>query len=240
MEWIMLVVLVSVTIVPVVLLFGFAGCGPLIGVKDISIEDKPPPPPPPPPPAPTPQVVTPFNAPRGAATGSVALAGSCLVQVIPNPNSLGMLTVRKITVMVLAAGPAVTIASATVSLQVLNPPAGGEFWDSEPGTIRPIVTTGVPAPPGVGTPISAAFDLAPLTVPPGRNVLIAFNITTGSGTIFGAEPTPVPGTEPPLHFIKTSAPLTEATTADRTPPYANFGGYALVSGVTFSVDVPPP
>jgi hypothetical protein len=204
MEWIVLIVLVPAVIVPVVLLFGFAGCASIIGAEDLVIVPVPPenlPLPPAVPPTATQQWRPVYDGRLSATDPFVAvelLAGSCLVQGLLLPPSPWLTNATKIRVTVRAQSP-LTITGAFVG-------KGAVLWDFDPTDFDPTssrnilalggVTAGIPVP--ANSPVLLTADYGPVdhTVP----LLIAFDISTGNGLMLTklAKPTKLSPWTPPV------------------------------------------
>jgi hypothetical protein len=206
MEWMILVVLVPAVIVPVVLLFGFAGCAQLAGIETITIVPLKPGPGAPQNPQ---QMVVPLyfnNLKNPMLAVAEPLAGCCLVQRFPIPSVGSHLGKIVVTV---HSKTDLTIARAYVSAAVTVPYSDSpvlEEWDSA-ADITPI--TMAPFPVKADTPTAlpeTTYYLSDTT-----DLLVAFDITTGDGLRL----TQIPS-EFHKSFIKRGVPAGEAALGNRS------------------------
>jgi hypothetical protein len=176
MEWIILVVLVPAVIVPVVLLFGFAGCAQLAGIEEITI---------------VPAPGTPQTAGRRGGADSPALSNSlknpmlavavqltdsCLVQRFPNQgwgSHLGKIVVTVRSKTDLTITRAFVSSAATVPYPdspVLEP------WDSASDNTA-ITTTAFP----LKADVPRALPETTYYLSDTDDLLVAFDVSTGTG-----------------------------------------------------------
>ena len=215
-EWLALILLVPAILVPIVLLFGFAGCG-------FEAEASPPPPPPPPPPP------MPEKAFEATLTEDGQSANRCIVQRIEPVRLFKSGNLVRITLQRPSAGNLI-IKNISISRAADTP--GSDPYDSAGGLnfVPETYPLMLPQDPG-----NAAFELNPVSfaLDQTKPLLLASDIEE-PGNVPRSPVQPGAGARAFVGPLRTP-PLHEAAIADRRPSvYASVERTILVQRIDVS------